>query len=253
MYSNKFHIIVDKIATVVTTSLYIKFISGFKIIWQCLLEYSQENIFYYWSVKGVCDLMFDFLQGGLVWGISLKTFQLQLGYSVNLYVWRSVCIFHYFLKKYKNLWKLCRDLWRVSSWWSKCIKFISLLSLSPRDVLKYFLPIFVYCNFFYVPLLSWEPFSSFTSVFFYGWSWRYSEGYLIKETICQHLSLFLVETIFCIYLTVKVVRKIEEHIHVFSDMSSMRTGLQHAYCIVTTCQLVNLLWEPCFNPVLVQD
>ena len=89
--------------------------------------------------------------------------------------------------------------------------------------------------------------------FFYGWSWRYSEGYLIKETICQHLSLFLVQTIFCIYLTVKVVRKIEEHIHVFSDMSSMRTGLQHTYCIVTTCQLVNLLWEPCFNPVLVQD
>ena len=191
-------------------------------------------------------------------GIGLGDISEDISTSVRLFsqfICLTLCLYiPLFLKEIqKFVWKLCRDLWRVSSWRSKCIKFISLLSLSPRDVVKYFLPIFVYCNFFYVPLLSWEPFSSFTSVFFYGWSWRYSEGYLIKETICQHLSLFLVQTIFCIYLTVKVVRKIEEHIHVFSDMSSMRTGLQHTYCIVTTCQLVNLLWEPCFNPVLVQD
>ena len=116
----------------------------------------------------------------------------------------------------------------------------------------------IFCQFlciatFFMCLFYLENHSVPLHQFFYRWSWRYSEGYLIKETICQHLSLFLVQTIFCIYLTVKVVRKIEEHIHVFSDMSSMRTGLQHIYCIVTTCQLVNLLWEPCFNPVLVQD
>ena len=35
--------------------------------------------------------------------------------------------------------------------------------------------------------------------------------------------------------------------------SPMITVLQHTHCIVTTCQLVNLLWEQCFNPVLVQD
>ena len=33
----------------------------------------------------------------------------------------------------------------------------------------------------------------------------------------------------------------------------MTTGLQHTHCIVTTCQSVNLLWEWCYNHVLVQD
>ena len=31
------------------------------------------------------------------------------------------------------------------------------------------------------------------------------------------------------------------------------TGLQHTHCTVTACQLVELLWEWCFNSVLVWD
>ena len=36
-------------------------------------------------------------------------------------------------------------------------------------------------------------------------------------------------------------------------LSPMSTGLQHTRCIVKMGQLVNLLWERCFNPVLVRD
>ena len=33
----------------------------------------------------------------------------------------------------------------------------------------------------------------------------------------------------------------------------IKAGLQHSYCMATTCQLVNLLWARWFNPVLLQD
>ena len=64
LISHKSHVFVDQIATAVTTSVYIKYISRFKIIWRYLSQkYNKENIFFYWLFKGVCDLRFDFDQG----------------------------------------------------------------------------------------------------------------------------------------------------------------------------------------------
>ena len=43
------------------------------------------------------------------------------------------------------------------------------------------------------------------------------------------------------------------HIEKRFVLSPMSTALQHTHCIVTRCELVNLLWERCFNLVLVLD
>ena len=43
------------------------------------------------------------------------------------------------------------------------------------------------------------------------------------------------------------------HVEQRSVLSPMSTGLWHTHCIVTMCQLVNLLWVQCFNPVIVWD
>ena len=41
------------------------------------------------------------------------------------------------------------------------------------------------------------------------------------------------------------------HVEKIFVLSLMSAALQHTHCIVT-CKLVNLLWERCFNPVLMQ-
>ena len=67
--------------------------------------------------------------------------------ETQLFSWvNSVCLYiPIFLKEIEWLvWKLCRDLSRGLSWWSKCIKLFSHLLLSPGELLRYLLPIFVY-------------------------------------------------------------------------------------------------------------
>ena len=99
VYAYKCHIFVDKITTVMTTSVNIKYISWFKLIWKYLRQkFNKENIFYYLLSKEVCDLIFEFKQSGLACGSPSNS-----SYSVKMSVCRSICVFHSFLKKYNNL------------------------------------------------------------------------------------------------------------------------------------------------------
>ena len=82
--------------------------------------------------------------------------------SVFLFVYSTI-----FYKKTYFLWKLCRDLSRVLSWWSKCIKLFLYLSLtaSPQgSCFGTFLSIIT----FLCSSISWEPFNCFILNFFQG-------------------------------------------------------------------------------------
>ena len=89
--------------------------SAFKIIWKSLPpKYNKESIFYYWLFKAVSDLTFDFEIG--MGDISkaptpvstrINSVFSTLDHSVKLSVYRSVCIFHYFLTWLETLqWPL---------------------------------------------------------------------------------------------------------------------------------------------------
>ena len=58
-------ILVDKIATAVTTSAFLKYINELKIIWNYLLQkYNRKNISCYYLFKLLSDLAVDFQQEG---------------------------------------------------------------------------------------------------------------------------------------------------------------------------------------------
>ena len=72
-FSYKCYIFLHGIATVATNSVYVKYMNGFKVIWKYLFQkYNKEYIFCYSLLKGICNLIFDFNQGGLAWRISPK-------------------------------------------------------------------------------------------------------------------------------------------------------------------------------------
>lgn len=62
VYSYDSDIYIYKITTVMTISVYLTFINGFKIIWKHLPQkYNKENTFCYWLYnRGVFDLTFNF-------------------------------------------------------------------------------------------------------------------------------------------------------------------------------------------------
>ena len=109
------HIFVNKIATVGTNSVHIKNNSGFKIIWKSLPpKYNKKSIFYYWLFKAVSDLTFDFeigmgdiFKAPTHFSTRINSVFSTLDHSVKLSVYRSVCIFHYFLTWLETLqWPL---------------------------------------------------------------------------------------------------------------------------------------------------
>ena len=140
----------------------------------------------------------------------------------------------------KSVWKLsCRVFWRVLSCWYKSRKLFSHLSLSPGKLLWHFLAQICVLLLFWCSSISWEPFNCFT-LHFYRCSWYYTEVCLNKETFlhtasppllgailryfgahfgvcssiiesCSHLTLWNFVHVFCIILTINVLRKISHH------------------------------------------
>ena len=164
------HIFVNKIATVGTNSVHIKDNSGFKIIWKSLPpKYNKESIFYYWLFKAVSDLTFDFEIG--MGDISkaptpvstrINSVFSTLDHSVKLSVYRSVCIFHYFLTWLETLQWPLEGIILVF----QMHKIIFIPVPPPLELFcVIFLPIFAYWYLFFCSSFSWEPFYCFTSFF----------------------------------------------------------------------------------------
>ena len=145
--------------------------SGFKIIWKSLPpKYNKKSIFYYWLFKAVSDLTFDFEIGmGDIFKaptpFSTRTNSVfsTLDHSVKLSVYRSVCIFHYFLTWLETLQWPLEGIILVF----QMHKIIILRVPPPLELFcVIFLPIFAYWYLFLCSSFSWEPFHCFTSFFF---------------------------------------------------------------------------------------
>ena len=150
-----------------TTCVYIKYIAGFKMIWNAplkniimkiyfIINYLKDYVIWHWTFKGRHLLIFPLLGGtSLKPHLHWDKFMCAFNFSWST---QSKCLFvHQFIYSTVSWRKtiiLSLGYLGVLSWWSKCAKLFSDLSLSP-SCFRMFLHIYTYC-FFFMLLFFWR-------------------------------------------------------------------------------------------------
>ena len=171
----KSHIFVDKILTVVTTSVNIKYISEFKLVWKYLSQ--KYNVFF-----------FDYLKKYVIWHLTCSKDNCYWGYlpspypsstrinsvcSASVRIFSQIvclsdclCIWTFLKLMQKFFWKFCRDLWKKLSWWSKFIKLFWHLSLFPGELFWIIFPLFFCIGTFFIFLFFMKSIHLLHNTFF---------------------------------------------------------------------------------------
>ena len=153
-----------------------------------IINYLKDYVIWHWTFKGRHLLIFPLLGGtSLKPHLHWDKFMCAFNFSWST---QSECLFvHQFIYSTVSWRKtiiLSLGYLGVLSWWSKCVKLFSDLSLCP-SCFRMFLHIYTYC-FFLCSSFSGEPSNCFTSIFL--WTLLVSLWeYITKESFSQCLPV----------------------------------------------------------------